>query len=101
MGDYENQGNHRNQGGQVGSSEQTNHGDNEKQENRQVGPREPHDDGRLQEAGETQDHGGPWGPEEPWEARKLQVSQDLREPGWQRRLVESPLLRKNLLNLRF
>ena len=59
MGDYENQGNYRNQGGQVGSSEQTNRGDNEKQENRQVGPRGSQDHGGLQEAGEAQDHGGP------------------------------------------
>lgn len=57
MGDYESQGNYRNQGGQVGSSEQTNHGDNEKQENRQVGPRGPQDDGRLQEPREPPDHG--------------------------------------------
>ena len=32
--------------------------DDEKQENRQVGPRGPQDDGRLQEAGESQDQGG-------------------------------------------
>ena len=101
MGDYENKGNYRNQGGQVGSSEQTNHGDNEKQENRPLGPRGSQDHGRLQEPGEAQDHGEPWGPKGLYETRKLQVSQDLKEPGWHRGLVESPLLRKYFLNLRF